>query len=307
MNALLVLLLTPGAWGPAGCLPVGGRLFARPASRASAPMFMPAPAPVHSPAPWPVVTPAPDDDALERARAEGRAEARAQMRAARRAAGPCSPECTCGCAGGGACPCGGGEAAAPLFGREGPEDDDGPAYYRNGRRVTRDEAIDAVGRGRGDSRIPADAGLPSLSLMGGAEPARKALRRLLEAEPALKARLKWQDYPAGHPLTRGHEVEGLTVYLQAADGAVLLREANLSEADAAALLDRLKEILGLKPKTPPPAPKGGPDAPAGPGGRPATPPATPLTDELKKVPPLAWAGMALFALLWLSERTKREG
>lgn len=215
--------------------------------------------------------------------------------------GCCSVRCTCGCNEGRPCVCGNGPTAepdavergqgGPLFGREGPTTDgEEPAYYRNGRRVTRSEAITAVEQGPADSRIPGDAKLPSLSLMGGAKEARRALRAALEADPKLRLAVKWQDYEAGDPMIERHKVDGLTVYVQAADGTVLHREAALTPDAAAALPDRIKEALGLKPKTPPPEPKT-PPAPLGPDGKPAPRPL------LRPVTWVALAGLLLLLII----------
>ncbi len=99
-------------------------------------------------------------------------------------------------------------------------------------------------------------------------------------------------------------MEGLTVYLQAVDGSVLMREPNVGGAEAApGLLDRIKDILGWNPRTPPPEPKG-------PDGKPLPPKKQendPTLDGLKPLkdnPLLGYGAAAALLLLWLAEKNK---
>ena len=284
MMSVLVMLALPAAWGPLGCPPVGGHRLA------FQPQFQPVfvqPAPVPAPVP---------DDAIERARAEGRAEARAEMRAARRATqSPCPDACACGCNEGKACDCAKASSAPPAFGDDLPTGVDGgkisrtDRYTRNGKEITKAEAVWSV------QQVVDDSMKARLTLIG-PEAERKALRKALESEAWLRPLVLVQDYAPDSVFVARHKKSGLTAHLQRSthDGADLMPPAlDLKLSDLAALMDRIKEALGLKPVTPP-----APPAPKGPDGKPAPAPAVdPVDDQLRKVPLWAWLGLGGAALL----------
>jgi len=286
MMSVLVMLALPAAWGPLGCPPVGGHRLA----------FQPAFQPVFV-QPQPVPAPFVPDDAIERARAEGRAEARAEMRAARKATQSlCSDACTCGCNDGGACGCGkAARAAPPAFGDDLPTGVDGgkisrtDRYTRNGKEISKAEAVWSV------QQVVDDSMKARLTLIG-PDAERKALRKALESEAWLRPLVLVQDYDPSSAFVARHRKSGLTVHLQknTHDGTDLMPPAlDLKPSDLAALMDRIKEALGLKPVTPAPAPP----APKGPDGKPATPAVDPVDDQLRKVPLWAWLGLGGAVLL----------
>lgn len=193
----------------------------------------------------------------------------------------CSPACTCGCNEGLDCRCGNVpqrkpepvQARAdewPLATREGelPTGVDcarlskSPRFLINGREVTEGTARRAI------EHLADDSHKPFLTVIGD-EMSRRGLRGVLERESWLVPLVRVQDYPPDHWRVARHKAAGLTVYLQAPDGAVLLRAAGLTEAGVSDLLARLKDRLGLGPKPPvKPGPDGGGGWPPGPRGLP---------------------------------------
>lgn len=269
----VLLLLTPAAWGPSGCTPVGVPLlsFRRPA---------------------PVIIQAPPPTLMQAWRAYKAANAWG-----------CSEACTCGCNEGGPCVCGNAPDAdaAPHTPTEGdrPTGVDGSKVSAreritmNGEEVTRDEA---EGRVR---QLIDDSKKPFLVLIGADAAARRAMRGELLKDAGVSAAVRAQDYPPdAKAVATRYRVSGLTVYLLKPDGEEMVRADSLTAADAPSLLDRIKEALGLKQPAPlPPIPKQKNDPVIGPNVQPAI-------DALKGSPLLGWGLAALAALLWWAERNK---
>jgi hypothetical protein len=135
---------------------------------------------------------------------------------------PCSAQCTCGCNEGLPCTCGGSQDKTELFGVEKDRLGDGPRYCRNGREVSRREALDAV------SRVPDDRHRPRLTVIGPPQERQRVLDDW-SSHPALKqfaegfvARGYSPDH--WHVSRYGFATDGKpTIYVQDPDGAVLLR------------------------------------------------------------------------------------
>lgn len=151
---------------------------------------------------------------------------------------PCSDLCVCGCNDGGACPCVG--TPADLFGVEPERLGGGPSYRRNGKAVTRAEALDAV------ARVPDDRQRRRLTVIGPAD-LRKRVLDDWAAHPALKPfadEYVVRGYAPDHwhVARYGFVTDGRpTIYVQEAGGGVLLRRDRYDGPDdLSAALRRLR-------------------------------------------------------------------
>jgi len=102
-------------------------------------------------------------------------------------------------------------------------------HLLDGKEVSKDQLLQALGPPRKGEGLPADSQWPSLTIIG-PEAAREKVLSDLQSSPFLtpwKGRLKVQDYPPDHWAVRdaGFVTIGQpTIYCQAPDGAVLHRQ-----------------------------------------------------------------------------------
>lgn len=170
-----------------------------------------------------------------------------------------------------------------------------PRYRVNGKEVSRQEAIAAIE----DSRIPDDANLIRLTLIGSKEDRQRVMHDL-DTHPGLKhlrSNLLVQGYDADDPRVakRGFVCSGKpSIYLLDPSGKVLARNTDGEYPGAEAFAFAVGEVVG-KPYTPD-ADKPLPKKPE------PQPIAIPKT--LSEVPQWAWIAGAAAVFLYLNSRNK---
>lgn len=150
-------------------------------------------------------------------------------------------------------------------------------YTIGGKPVTRAEAVRSI------EQLVDDSTKHRLTLFGGDETTRRALRQSLLADPGVSSAVLCQDYPSGHWAVAKHPPlgPGVSVYLQQPSGKTLW--SGPGEGDSAVILKRVKQALGLAPPdAPAPAPIPSPH-PVGPDGKPVPPAPDPLAAWLARL------------------------